>query len=51
MAYRKFMQSLDDRVMTALEKEADTRGITLQELVRSIVVPDWIRINKLVVEL
>ncbi len=39
----KFMQSLDPQVYTELTKIARERGITMQELIRAVIVPDWMR--------
>ncbi len=41
----KFMQSLNPGVYAELEKIARERGISVQELVRAVVVPEWIRIR------
>jgi hypothetical protein len=41
----KFMQSLDKNVYTELRRMAKERGITLQEFLRAVVVPDWLRTN------
>ncbi len=41
----KFMQSLHQGVYEQLEKMAKERGITVQELVRAVVVPEWMRIR------
>jgi len=38
------MQSLGDSAYTKLRKIADDRDITLQELIRAIVIPDWLKI-------
>ncbi len=38
----KFMQTLDDMIYRELEKVAKKRGITIQELIRAVIVPDWI---------
>ncbi len=40
----KFMQSLGDSAYTKLRKIADERDITVQELIRAIVIPDWLKI-------
>lgn len=39
----KFMQSLNPGVYAELERLAKERGITVQELVRAVVVPEWMR--------
>ncbi len=39
----KFMQSLDPTVYTELRKIAKERGITMQELIRAVIVPDWMK--------
>ncbi len=41
----KFMQSLNQNVYEQLERMAKERGITVQELVRAVVVPEWMRIR------
>jgi len=38
----KFMQTLDDLIYRDLEKLAKKRGITIQELIRAVIVPEWI---------
>ena len=38
----KFMQTLDDTIYRELEKIAKRRGITIQELIRAVIVPEWI---------
>jgi len=37
------MQSLGDAAYTKLRKIADERDITVQELIRAIVIPDWLK--------
>lgn len=37
------MQSLDPQVFTQLTKIARERGISMQELIRAVIVPDWMR--------
>ena len=39
----KFMQSLDPEVYAQLRKVAKERGISMQELIRAVIVPDWMR--------
>jgi hypothetical protein len=36
------MVALDERVFLELNRAARTRNITIQELLRAIVVPDWL---------
>ncbi len=38
----KFLQSIDDDYYYLLGKAARTRGVTVQELVRAVIIPDWI---------
>jgi hypothetical protein len=42
----KFMQSLGDSAYTRLRKIADDRDITVQELIRAIVIPDWLKMSE-----
>jgi hypothetical protein len=37
------MQSLDPEIYSQLRKMAKDRGITMQELIRAVIVPDWMR--------
>jgi hypothetical protein len=39
----KFMQSLGDAAYSKLRKIANERDITVQELIRAIVIPDWLK--------
>ncbi len=43
MRTRKFMQTLDNRLYSELEKIAKGRGITVQQLLRAVIVPEWFR--------
>ena len=43
----KFMQMLDSQTFTFLEKEARDRGASIQELLRTVIIPDWLEENKL----
>jgi predicted DNA-binding ribbon-helix-helix protein len=38
----KFMQSLDDEIYNKLQEIAKTRGITIQELIRAVIIPEWL---------
>ncbi len=40
---RKFMQALDDEVYGFLQRVATARGVTIQCLIRAIVIPEWVR--------
>jgi hypothetical protein len=37
------MQSLDPEIYAQLRKMAKDRGITMQELIRAVIVPDWMK--------
>jgi hypothetical protein len=39
----KFMQVLEGRIVRRLEKLAKERGIGVQELLRAIVIPEWVQ--------
>lgn len=39
----KLMISIRDENFHMLRDEAQDRGITIQELLRAVIVPDWIR--------
>ena len=39
----KFMVALDERVFGELHQRAKNRNISVQELLRAVVVPEWIR--------
>lgn len=36
------MQTLDDIIYRELDKVARKRGITIQELIRAVIVPEWV---------
>ncbi len=36
------MQTLDDQVYRDLSKFAQARGVTIQGLIRAVIVPEWI---------
>lgn len=42
----KFMQMLDSHTYQELEKEAEERGASIQELLRTVIIPDWLLENK-----
>jgi predicted DNA-binding ribbon-helix-helix protein len=39
------MQTLDDTIYRELEKIAKRRGISIQELIRAVIVPEWVTGN------
>jgi predicted DNA-binding ribbon-helix-helix protein len=38
----KFMQTLDNDIYKKLSKMAKERGITIQELIRAVIIPEWL---------
>jgi hypothetical protein len=42
MSNHKFMQVLDPRIFAILKKRARIRGVTVQELIRVRIVPEWL---------
>jgi hypothetical protein len=46
MSHTKFMQSLDQTVYQELHDIATGRNISMQELIRAIVIPEWLRISE-----
>jgi hypothetical protein len=43
MSSVKFMQSLGQTVYQELQDIADRKNISMQELVRAVIIPDWLR--------
>lgn len=41
----KFMLSLRQDSMRIILLEAERRGVSVQELIRAVIIPDWIREN------
>src|SRR5437660_12928838 len=41
----KFMMSLRDESFELLQPEAEDRGISIQELIRAVIIPDWVKLN------
>jgi len=39
------MLSLRDENFKLLMSEAGDRGITVQELIRAVIIPDWVKLN------
>ncbi len=42
MTVAKFLQSIGDNIYKTLETEAEKREISVQELIRCVIVPDWL---------
>jgi len=42
---RKFMQSFEESAYHRLEMIAKERGVTLQELMRAVIIPEWLKKN------
>lgn len=48
---QKFMQSLGGDVYRQLAAMAEERGVSVQELIRAVVIPEWLRLmNRVRVE-
>lgn len=43
MPMAKILQTYDDKIFKLLEEDANKRGVSVQELVRSVIVPDWLK--------
>jgi hypothetical protein len=41
-AVPKFMQTLNQNIHKKLAQIAETRGITVQELIRAVIIPEWL---------
>jgi len=41
----KFMQTVEETVYEELKRLAQERGITLQELLRAIIIPEWVKLH------
>lgn len=42
MAMPKFMQSLSQETLDKLNEIAKKRGVKLQELIRVVIIPEWL---------
>ena len=42
----KLLQTIDDAIYSRLEKLAKKRGITVQELIRAVIIPSWLEVQK-----
>lgn len=43
---RKFMQTVQPLAYKILERLAKERGLTIQELIRAIIIPEWLGWNR-----
>lgn len=41
----KFIQTINDKVFATLQDIAEKKGISVQELIRAVIVPDWLKEN------
>jgi hypothetical protein len=41
----KFMLSLSQDCLKTVSLEANSRGISVQELIRAVIIPDWVKGN------
>ena len=46
MSMPKFMQTLDNEIFNKLTQLAKKRGITVQELIRAVIIPEWLKEKK-----
>ena len=46
---RKFMVAFDEEVFRELNRDAKSRNISLQALIRAVIVPEWVRSGGLTV--
>lgn len=42
----KFMQSLSEETYKRLDKIAKEKGINIQELIRAVIIPEWLQTQK-----
>ncbi len=43
---KKFMQTLEVETYRTIAKEASQRGATVQELLRAVIIPEWLTENR-----
>jgi hypothetical protein len=43
---KKFMQTLETETYHVIAKEASQRGATVQELLRAVIIPEWLSVNR-----
>ena len=42
----QFMQTLEEEIYNGLNDIAKNRGISVQELIRAVIIPEWLAIQK-----
>jgi len=42
----KFMQTLDNEIFNKLTEIAKEKGISVQELIRAVIIPEWLKEKK-----
>lgn len=42
----EFMQTLDDEMYAKLKEIAEERKIKVQELIRAVIIPEWLKNHK-----
>jgi hypothetical protein len=41
-----YIQTLSDQIYAELSRIAEKKGIGVQELIRAIIIPDWIHVQE-----
>ena len=41
----KFIMTVGDKTLQLLDAEAEKRNVSVQELLRAVIVPEWVRSN------
>lgn len=39
---KKILQTLDDRILAILQAEAGKRGVSVQDLIRTVIIPEYL---------
>lgn len=43
LAVTKILQTFNEEIFEILELESNKRGIKVQELIRTVIVPEWLK--------
>ena len=43
----KFMQTIGEEMFNELERISNEKGIRVQTLLRAVVIPEWVKVQKL----